>query len=321
MDCHDEPQSASSASRLRRALSLGAASILVLATAGIGYLHPSWGLGTGAAHVTASVAGSGLQAAVDFVTPVVGWMVVDHPPHEFVVLRTSNAGQTWTRQLAGSDEAIGEYLRFFDASIGMVVVLGKQAAIYRTGNGGNTWDKHLLTRTGGYVVSADFVDADHGWLLAHASTEGETLLRTGDGGTTWAGLGNPVAYSDWAYGIAFSDSRNGWLYSESTGPYAYKSQDAGVSWQRIALPGPPGGWPNVDGARLSVAVRPTDGAGVMVTVAIATSWNLPLSASLSPRLDPQPGNQFQLSSVDGGRSWKIFSLPSTGGGRSGLARL
>ena len=313
MDSHDERQSASSASRTRRALSLGAASILALATAGFTYLHPSWDFGMGALATTSRDIGSRHLGAVDFVSPVVGWVVVEHQSHDFVVLRTSDAGETWTRQLAGSDEAIGEYLHFFDASRGIVVVLGKRAALYRTGDGGNTWDQHPLTRAAGYVLSADFVDADHGWLLAHASTEGEALLRTDDGGTTWTGLGNPVAYSDWAYGIVFSDSRNGWLYSESTGPYAYNSQDAGVSWQRIALPGPPGGWPNVAGARLSVTARPTEGAGVIVTVVIGPSAGLPVSGSSSPRFDTQPVTQFRLRSGDGGRSWRVFSTPAAQG--------
>ena len=169
----------------------------MLATTGLTYLHPSWDFGMDAAHVTATTdIASRHLAEVDFVTPALGWMVVEHQSHDFVVLRTSDAGKTWTRQLAGLDEAIGEYLRFFDASRGIVVVLGKQAVIYRTGDGGNTWDPQPLTRAGGYVLSADFVDVDHGWLLANASTEGEALLRTADGGRTWTGLGNPVAYSD-----------------------------------------------------------------------------------------------------------------------------
>ena len=307
MDSDDEPQSQSSTSRIRRALSLGALSILALATAGVAYLHPSLDFDASAARATTtSDVAQGHLADVDFVTPLVGWAIVEHQPHGFVVLRTSDAGRTWTRQLAGSAEAIGEYLRFFDASRGTVVVFGRHAAMYRTGDGGSTWDRQPLTRASEYVLSADFIDPDHGWLLAQASTEGEALLRTDDGGRTWTGLGNPVAYSDWAYRVVFSDSRNGWLYSESTRPYAYKSLDGGASWLRIALPGPPGGWPKLDGARVSVAARPTEGAGVIVTVVIGPSVGVPQSAGSSPRFEPQTVDQFQLSSVDGGRSWKVF---------------
>ncbi|HEY2599093.1 MAG TPA: hypothetical protein VGJ79_11510 [Candidatus Dormibacteraeota bacterium] len=314
MESDDDPRSRSSTSRIRRTLSLGAVSLVTLATAGMMYLYPSWDFGTAAVHVTTpTLAASRHLAAVDFVTPATGWVVVENQPHDFLVLRTSDAGVTWTRQLAGPDQAVGEYLRFFDASRGAVVVLGHHASIYRTGDGGNTWDRQSLTHAGGEVLSADFVDADHGWLLAEASTEGQALLRTDDGGRTWLGLGNPVAYSDWAYRVVFSDARNGWLYSQSAGPYAYRSHDGGSSWQRVVLPGPAGGWPKADGGPISVEAHPTEGAGVRVTVVIGPPVAVPSPGSPVSRSDRAPANQFHLSSVDGGRSWKAFSMPASQG--------
>jgi photosystem II stability/assembly factor-like uncharacterized protein len=354
MDSDDEPQSHSGTSRVRRALTLGALSILALAVAGLTYLHPTWDLGkAGPLGATSNVVGSRLLAAIDFVTPATGWVMVEHQSHDFVVLHTSDAGETWNRQLAGRGEVIGEYLRFFDASDGVVVVLGTQAALYRTNDGGNTWGRQPLTPAGGYVLSADFVDANHGWLLAQASTEGEALLRTDDGGKSWTGLGSPVAYSDWAYQVLFSDPSNGWLYSESSGPYGYQSQDGGSSWRRVDLPTPPGGWPVVPRgsaatARMFVAAHPTQGAGVSVSVGVASPdgsppgwalqdfpvyrvrtfdgggsmtsvyadvgrtgyWSTGLS---SPSTAGEPARQFLLSSIDGGRSWKAFSAPSSQG--------
>src|SRR5665213_1868692 len=261
MESDDEPHSHSSTSRVLRALTLGAVSVVALAIAGLSYLHPDWDFSNAASQAsTTNIVGSRHLAAVDFVTPAAGWVVVEGPKHDFEVLHTSDAGETWHLQLAASNEAIGEYLRFFDPSNGVVVVLGTQSGLYRTSDGGTTWARQALTPSGGYVLSADFVDADHGWLLAQASTEGETLLRTQDGGGTWIGLGNPVAYSDWAYRVVFADSRDGWLYTESTAPYAYKTQDGGTRWNRVGLPGPAGGWPIANGVRVSVAARPTQGA-------------------------------------------------------------
>jgi photosystem II stability/assembly factor-like uncharacterized protein len=335
-------------------VSLGALSALALAVAALSYLHPTWSQGKIAAPAaTSNIVGSRHLAAVDFVSPASGWVVVEHQSHDFVVLHTADAGETWGRQLGGPAEVVGEYLRFFDTSNGLVVVLGSQAALNRTHDGGKTWARQPLTRGGGYVLAADFVDADHGWLLAQASTEGESLLRTDDGGRTWTGLGNPVAYSDWAYRVAFSDLSNGWLYSESGGLYAYRSQDGGASWRRIPLPRPAQGWPTpaqgyAAGGRLYVLAHPTQGAGVSVTVVIGPSTGLPSSdvstlqyfpvlstrtydgggatvytdispsSFSSPRgsssgYDPQPINQFQLSSVDRGRSWKPFATPASHG--------
>lgn|SRR5487761_1428941 len=360
MDSDDEPQSHPSTSRIWRALTLGALSSLAFSIAALTYVHPGWDFGiTGAPASSLPVSRS--LAAVDFVTPTTGWVVVEHQAKDFVVLRTSDAGVTWNRQLAGPAEVIGEYLRFFDAANGVVVVLGTQSTLYRTSDGGNTWARQPLVQAGGYVLSADFVDAEHGWLLAQAATEGEALLRTNDGGRTWTGLGNPVVYSDWAYRVVFSDSTNGWLYSESAEPYAYQSHDGGISWQRVSLPGPPGGRAATAsglsaGERYYVAAHPTQGAGVSVTVVIglstggassdvATLQDFPVirvrtnggggpsvytdisragfsaPAGSSSGYDPQPANQYQLSSVDGGRSWKAFAIPAGDGAIAYLSAL
>ena len=313
MEPDDEPQSHSSTSRLLRALTLGGLSFLVLALAGLSYLHPGWSLiPAGAASNDSNFAGSRHLAAVDFVTPGIGWVVVERQPHDFVVLHTSDAGDTWVQQLAGRDPEMSEYLHFFDASNGVVAILGTPAALYRTSNGGHTWMRQALINADGFALAASFVDADHGWLLAQASTEGETLLRTVDGGKTWVGLGTPVADSDWAYNVVFADRANGWLYSRSAGLYAYRSADAGSTWQPIALPGPPGGRPSTDGVGVSVEPRPTGGAGVSVTVVIGQLLFLQPRGT-SPANDSPPENQYQLISNDGGRSWQPYSLPAAQG--------
>ena len=278
MESDEELQSASSTSHVRRALTLIAVSILAIAIAGFAYLRPSLGFGPalrpGAAPSDKPSASYQL-AAVDFVTPTTGWVVAEGGPHDFAVLRTTDAGKTWTRQLQGSAGVIGEYVRFFDSANGVLVLLGPQAAMYKTRDGGRTWSRHELSQGGGYVWSAEFVDPDHGWLLAQVSTESamsqEALLRTQDGGSTWVSLGSPVLQRDLAYRVVFANSTDGWLYSQSAGPYAYKTQNGGATWRRVALPEPPGGWPAALGGSIStgqffVAAHPTKGAGVMTTV-------------------------------------------------------
>jgi photosystem II stability/assembly factor-like uncharacterized protein len=255
---------------MRRALAAIALSILAISVAGIAYVHPDpWFQWSRKAPVDRQAASYQL-AAVDFVTPSIGWVVMERTRSDFVLLRTSDAGETWTRQLTGQAGEIGEYSRFFDPAQGVVVILGPQAAIYQTSDGGSTWSRHVPPG-GGYIWSADFIDSRHGWLLAQGSTEGEVLFRTVDGGVTWTALGNPVLYSDWAYRVVFANASDGWLYSHSIEPYAYKSSDGGATWGRVALPAPPGGWPSVQGGRITagdffVAAHPTGGAGVMTTV-------------------------------------------------------
>jgi photosystem II stability/assembly factor-like uncharacterized protein len=278
MESEDELQSLSSTSRSPRALTLIALSILAISVAGIAYVRPAVSLDASTPGPVEKPPKSFQLASVDFVTPAIGWVVMERPPQDFALLRTADAGETWTRQLGGPAGEIGEYARFFDAAHGVLVLLGPQAAIYQTSNGGGTWSRHKLSQGGGYIWSADFVDPSHGWLLAQASTEGEVLYRTDDGGATWTSLGSPVAFSDWAYRVVFANVSDGWLYSHSTEPYAYKTSDGGASWDHVALPAPPGGWPSVQGGLISagdffVAVHPTGGSGVITTVVGVASRN------------------------------------------------
>ena len=271
MESNDELQSLSNSWRAPRALTLIVLSILTIAIAGIAFVQPQMLFASGTSAPAVKAPAPSQLAAVDFVTATTGWVAMEFPPRDFALLRTTDAGETWTRQLAGTAGQIGEYVRFFDAENGVLVPLGPQAFIYQTSDGGTTWKKQPLIQGGGYVWSADFIDPLHGWILGSAATEGQALFRTADGGKTWTGLGTPVLFSDWAFRVLFANATDGWLYSQSTGPYAYRTKSGGATWSRIPLPAPAGGWPSVQGGSIStgeffVAAHPTQGAGVMATV-------------------------------------------------------
>jgi photosystem II stability/assembly factor-like uncharacterized protein len=359
MESEDEVKSLSSPSRMRRALTMMTISVITIGVAGLAYLHPGLGLSAVLHRVsgTAGASASYQLAAVDFVTPTAGWVVMESAPQTFAVLHTANSGETWTRQLTGPAGSIGEYARFFDPAHGVLVLLGTHGALYQTSDGGSTWSLHTLDALRGDLLSADFVDADRGWLLARDPTEGEALVRTVDGGKTWVVLGNPVLYSDWAYRVAFADPSHGWLYSQSLEPYAYRSDDGGISWDRVPMPAPPGGWPAATGGSTSsgeffVAVHPTQGEGVIATVVAVAPPNgrIPAGGTVlgfpplrvssfdggrpvvlvyddvspdryssidyvnpSAYADVHAAHQTQLSSVDGGETWKPVAAPSPGG--------
>jgi photosystem II stability/assembly factor-like uncharacterized protein len=277
MDPDVEPEWPPGPSHARRAGTVIAASLLVIAGAGFGYVHPDLGFGatSHAGPTSADAPQASFQlASVDFVSPSVGWVLGEIQPNRFVVLNTTDASASWTRQLEGPSGVLGEYARFFDSSHGVVVALGPQTLLFQTSDGGSTWSRQSVREGGGYVVSAAFVDARNGWLLTRRGVAGppsEELFRTADGGGSWVGLGDPVVPGDTAFRVAFADLDHGWLYSGSAGPYAYMSVDGGATWRRVSMPAPPGGWPatpqdSVVTQEFFVAARPTQGTGVMATV-------------------------------------------------------
>lgn len=342
-----------------------AVSVVTIAIATIAYAHPQSSVGSSPPQESAAQAAvfSYQLAAIDFVSPSTGWIVAELSNRDFAVLHTSDAGSSWTRQLSGPGGDTGEYARFFDTRNGVVVLLGPEAIMFQTSDGGKTWSRGDLQAGGGHVVSADFTDAWHGWLLVEVSNLGgpvtEALYRTEDGGATWLDVGNPVTAPDTAVRAVFADPLHGWLYSLSSGPFAYSTADGGATWRRVALPPPPAGWPSAPAGSLGheeffVAARPTAGAGVAATVIPiapprgrssdgATFLGYPpltvrsfdgggsvmyaytTFADLSPNrytnilseagqvAAPNASDQVELSSLDGGSTWKNADMPSVEG--------
>lgn len=247
--------------RARRGISLIFISLVVIGLTGFAYLRPSMPAPVAVAPAVPAIY---QLAAVDFVNPTTGWFAATFDAGRFAIMHTSDAGDHWTRQLAGDAGSAGVYIKFFDATHGVVAVLGSQPVIYRTADGGRTWSSEPI-RVGG-ASSASFADATHGWLLLNTTTAGGgELVRTSDGGATWTNLGYPAVGNDIAYRVHFTNPRVGWLDSLSARPYAYKSVDGGTTWRQVPLPAPRGGWPA--SGQFFVAAEPTQGTGVTATVA------------------------------------------------------
>ena len=367
MESEEDLRSPTSAGRAGRALAVMTASVLAIGIATLGYWQPHLSF-VAAGRPTAPSMREPMAfyqlAAVDFVDASTGWVVADLPTRDFAVLHTTNAGVSWTRQLAGPAGDIGEYVRFFGRLDGVLVLLGPQATMFQTKDAGKTWSRTDLQEGGGYVVSADFVDARNGWLLIQTGSSlreapQQTLYRTSDGGLTWVDLGDPVAAGDGAFRTVFADSQRGWLYSVSSGPYAYTTADGGATWRRVPLPAPTGGWPRATAGSLVpeeffVAARPTIGPGVVaVVVPIAPprgrtaeggtiigyppltirafdgggsvtyfyrtlgDWSPYRYASVlsdaGQVIAPLASGQVELSSLDGGSSWRTADVPSAYG--------
>jgi photosystem II stability/assembly factor-like uncharacterized protein len=256
--------------RARRALGLIALSVAVIALTGIGYLRPS--LVFGAAERQAPSAQAGYQlAAVDFVSPTQGWFVATFDSGRYALLHTNDAGRHWQRQLTGATDQREIYVDFFDPRNGVFGLLGAHSLLLRTADGGRTWSSKPAPNATAQVLDATFVDPDHGWMLARTADRVAApaeLYSTRDGGADWSNLGSPVRGTDQAYQVHFTSGGEGWLDSISARPYAYRTEDAGATWQQVPLPTAPGGWPVA--AQYFVTAQPTEGVGVIVTVASFT---------------------------------------------------
>jgi hypothetical protein len=335
--------------RARRGLGLIAVSVLAIGVTAVAYVHPSFNqpdISAGPSTPTAYQ-----LAAVDFVSPKTGWFAATFDSGRFALMHTTDAGGHWALQLRGDAGKAGLYVNFFNATDGVVAVLGPQPAIYRTANGGRRWSS--IASSAANLTSVSFVDPLHGWMLLSA---GETrLVRTADGGASWTNLGSPVIAKDQAYRVQFSDLDAGWLDSVSSRPYAYRSADGGATWQQVPLPAPRGGWPAK--GQFFVAAQATRGTGVVATVAtVAPTFGrsgiggnvvayppltvrtfdggVPVYYTYVTYVDAIPNaglvpiqsenrsgstsqvqapNQVQLGSLDGGTTWTFIASPSATG--------
>ena len=331
--------------RAGRALALIALSVAAILLAGTVYLLPTISFGAS----RAAPVGPRLQAdyrvlSVNFTSPTLGWLVVEFPSGDYGVIRTTDDGVTWTRQLTEPGDSHEVYARFFDDLSGVVAVVGGRPVLNRTVDGGASWSAIPALSPNASVLSWSFVDSMYGWMLARQDPKATPkLYRTVDGGLTWIDLGSPVAPPDQAFQVQFSHFTTGWLSTVSAGPYAFRTQDFGVTWTRMLLPMT--GRLQPAGGQYFVAVRPTTGLGALATVVYfppvmgrsgiggvvrdyppltvrAFDGGRPHTYLFTTVLDQvvagpfaeePPPNQAELRTVDAGKTWSSMSAPGDGG--------
>src|SRR5690606_29802324 len=93
---------------------------------------------------------------------------------------TSDGGQTWTPQSAGTTVNFRDAI-FLDEQHGWLV--GLESTIASTSDGGVTWTLYDNPETGARNLfrGVDFIDASTGWVVG----DNGTVLHTTDGGATW----------------------------------------------------------------------------------------------------------------------------------------
>ncbi len=153
------------------------------------------------------------------------------------ILRTADAGKTWVvADEINKISSISDVTRLN----GDVVIVTRSKSdldnvlIWRSTNDGIDWSG-VYTWPGedSTIIQCgqmSFIDDRRGFVITNKG-----LLKTTDGGEHWRWLENSykVASSKTIYYIDFSNVHTGWM---STGSALYKTNDEGLSWEKVALP-------------------------------------------------------------------------------------
>ena len=128
--------------------------------------------------------------------------------------------------------------------------------IIRTTDAGQSWrdvtPAGLTVATGDrYISTADFLDADHAWVVHSGVADGspQTLVSTSDGGHHWSTIGRlPSPYCE----VQFVNATDGWCVEVGAASgedevIVYQTTDGGRRWALVSKSASPTGTPGSPG--------------------------------------------------------------------------
>jgi photosystem II stability/assembly factor-like uncharacterized protein len=150
------------------------------------------------------------------------------------ISRTSDGGRTWATGPA-SETGMDMAVRFVDAQHGWLY--GSGGRIQATSDGGATWVAQASGVTD-FISDLDFGDAQVGFDLAeHYGPEPErtVVLRTTDGGATWAHTAFALPTDTELRALVFADAQHGWLVGHGYNQgVVYATDDGGLTIHLVA---------------------------------------------------------------------------------------
>ena len=163
------------------------------------------------------------------------------------IYKTMDAGTTWTLQFANTDPKVFlDAMAFRDADHGFAFSdsIDGQFVILSTTNGGSSWERipadrlpPALPGEGAFAASGTNVavfGGNHVWI----GTTAARVLRSTDGGRTWAIATTPIATgtATGIFSLAFKDASHGvvvggdYTKESQAGDNAAFTSDGGVTW-------------------------------------------------------------------------------------------
>jgi len=171
------------------------------------------------------------------------------PGGNFLIVKTSDGGKTWTPIANPPDANENEFgifngFHFYDNLNGWFgtghppfLPGGSAGRVFRTTDGGNTWTA-FASGNGETVNAVRFVSPTVG---IRTSDSPPFLTRSVDGGRTWTPVSNlPVSNIRQmiaATGVNTPSLNQLWVYGEADAPFILSSTDGGATWQQQTIGG------------------------------------------------------------------------------------
>lgn len=226
-----------------------------------------------------------------------------------IILQTKNSGVTWSELSTGVSASTLSDVGM--AGPNVVYAVGYGGTILKSTDGGTTWQAQ---NTGSLypISSIDVIDEQ----TAVAVTQQDGVIRTQDGGATWAPLLSGVYGS---YRASFADADNGWLIR--AGSFLLHTADGGTNWTTQGSH--PSTFDDYDVCALTSQIAYTCGenGSIYKTTDTGANWTA-LTSHTSENLmaidfvDADHGvaagtGDVFLWTVDGGQTWDVTAKPTT----------